>query len=144
MPLTGLAVDDGPHNMDGLLLHVQGRGSERGSIHKRTGHGLLGRSDRALRRSAKSAPHNATPLANSISRRSGELLSPNISAARRLTASIRSWMFCSPTSQTAKKRSIRVSWCASRDLPVSNEYRVSRGVVCEPARGLEEEAHHVI
>jgi hypothetical protein len=22
MPLTGLAVDEGPHNMDGLLLHA--------------------------------------------------------------------------------------------------------------------------
>jgi hypothetical protein len=28
MPLTGLAVDDGPHNMDGLLLHARD-GSER-------------------------------------------------------------------------------------------------------------------
>jgi len=26
MPLTGLAVDDGPHNMDGLLLHAQDGG----------------------------------------------------------------------------------------------------------------------
>ena len=28
MPLTGLAVDEGPHNMDGLLLHAW-EGSER-------------------------------------------------------------------------------------------------------------------
>ena len=28
MPLTGLTVDDGPHNMDGLLLHARD-GSER-------------------------------------------------------------------------------------------------------------------
>jgi hypothetical protein len=28
MPLTGLAVDEGPHNMDGLLLHARD-GSER-------------------------------------------------------------------------------------------------------------------
>ena len=28
MPLTGLAVDNGPHNMDGLLLHARD-GSER-------------------------------------------------------------------------------------------------------------------
>jgi hypothetical protein len=28
MPLTGLAVDDGPHNVDGLLLHARD-GSER-------------------------------------------------------------------------------------------------------------------
>lgn len=23
MPLTGLTVDEGPHNMDGMLLHAQ-------------------------------------------------------------------------------------------------------------------------
>ena len=28
MPLTGLTVDDGPHNMDGLVLHARD-GSER-------------------------------------------------------------------------------------------------------------------
>ena len=43
MPFTEFAVDDGPHSMDGLLLHARDGGSDRRSIHKQTGHAQMGR-----------------------------------------------------------------------------------------------------
>ena len=39
MALTGLAVDEAPHSMDGLLLHGWEGPAESGGIHKQASHG---------------------------------------------------------------------------------------------------------
>ena len=88
MPLTGLAVDAGPHNMDGLLLHAWD-GPERVEAF-------------ISRRVMDSWVDPREPY------RSG-LLAPSTSAVRRSTASIHSWIFCCPTSWKAKRRSIRAN-----------------------------------
>src|SRR5436190_22085963 len=78
--------------------------------------------------------HNTTPSASSISRRLNGLLPQSTSAVRRSTASIRSWIFCCPTSLKAKRCWTLANCCASRRLLLSNECPV-RIVVEGESRG---------
>jgi hypothetical protein len=126
MTLARLAVDETPHNMDGLVLHGWD-GSERveafitvGSIREIP----IGRGEACFAR-------NTTPWAISTLLRSSVLLSPSISAERRLTANILLWIFYCLTSRKAKRRSIQANWYANRCLPLSNGYRV-RWPTCPP------------
>ena len=124
MPLTGLAVDEGPHSMDGLLLHGW-EGPERveAFISRRVMDSWVDPREPYRGRRACFG-HNTTPSASSISRRLSELPPPSTSAGLRSPASIRSWIFCCPTSGKAKRRSIRANWCASRRLPLSIGFHV--------------------
>jgi hypothetical protein len=121
MTLARLAVDETPHNMDGLLLHGWD-GSERveAFISRRVMDSWVD-------------PRDPYRKGRSLSTllRSSVLLSPSISAERRLTANILLWIFYCLTSRKAKRRSIQANWYANRCLPLSNGYRV-RWPTCPP------------
>src|SRR5437588_4130152 len=107
MPLTKIAVDDGPHNMDGLLLHAWD-GSERveAFISRRVMESWVDpRGPYESRRSLFRGQYNALGKLNlaAIERR---LLPPNTSAVRLSTASIPSSMFCCQISRKAGRCSM--------------------------------------
>jgi hypothetical protein len=106
MPLTGLAVDEGPHNMDGLLLHAWD-GPERveAFISRPVMDSWV--DPREPDRGRRSLLYDALGKFNlaAIER----IVAPSTSAVRRSTASIHSWIFCCPTSWKAKRRSIRAN-----------------------------------
>jgi hypothetical protein len=119
MPLTGFAVDDGPHNMDGLLVHAW---AEAARVEAFIGRRVMDSwvDPREPYGGEVCFGHNTTPSASSISRRLSGSLSQNTSAVQRPTASVRSWIFCCPISWKAKRRWTFANWCANRRLPLSN------------------------
>ena len=103
MPLTGLTVDEGPHNSDGLLLHAWD-GTEK--VTAFIGRGVM--EDWVDPKQADggrqiSSAINTMRLASATCRQSSGSLPPNIGGVRRSTPGIRSSMSCYLTSQKAAR-----------------------------------------
>jgi hypothetical protein len=103
MPLTEIAVDDGPHTMDGLVLHAWD-GSEKveAFISRRVMDSWVDPIEPYEVGELSSVP-NTTRSASITLRRLSESSRRNIGVVGRSTASIPSSMFCSQTSQKAER-----------------------------------------
>src|SRR4029077_6857241 len=101
--------DEGPHNMDGLLLHTWDGPERVEAFISRRGMDSWVDPREPIEGEEVCFVHNTMPSASSISRRLSGLLAPSTGAVRRSTASIHSWIFCCPTSWKAKRRSIRAN-----------------------------------
>jgi hypothetical protein len=106
--LTQLAVDDGPHNSDGLLLHGwDGDQQVTGFVSRRVMDDWVDpRQPYRGRRSLYRGQYNALGNRNLAAI---EPSHPNINEARRSIASIRLWTFCYPTSPKAARCQTRVN-----------------------------------
>jgi hypothetical protein len=99
MKLAQFAVDDGPHNSDGLLLH--GRDGDQhvtGFISRRVMDDWVD-PDSPTEGEKASIASSTTCSASATSRQSRESLQPNICEVRRSIAGTHLWTFCCPTSQ---------------------------------------------
>ncbi len=103
MKLKQFAVDDSPHNSDGLMLHGWDEDQPvTGFISRRVMDDWVDPRQPYGRRKA-SIGSSTTRSASATSRRSRESLQPNIYGAGRSIAYTRLWTFCYPTSQKAGK-----------------------------------------
>jgi hypothetical protein len=120
MSLTEIAVDDGPHNMDGLLLHAWD-GSERvEAFISRRVMDVGSILEAPMKVAGVSSVTNTTHSARSTWRRLSELLVPNTSAVRLSTASTPSSMFCCQILWKAGKCSMQVDWYVNGCRPLFN------------------------
>ena len=104
MKLTQFAVDDGPHNSDGLLLHGwDGDQQVTGFVSRRVMDDWVDPRQSPIEGGKAFIASSTTRLASATSQQSSESSHPNISEDRRLIASIPLWTFCYPTSPKAAR-----------------------------------------
>jgi len=111
--LTGLAVDEGPHSMDGMLLHARHESENvKAFISRRVTDIWVEPIEPSGRRIF--IAYNTTLSASKISPRLSESLPPNTSAVLDSTVSTRLWISCTQTSSKAARRWTSVSCYAKR------------------------------